>query len=70
MLERRKRLEAVVECSVCGEEVALWSDTECWIVRDGKRVHSSYGAAQGCCCRRLYVDSFEGCFEYKLEHTQ
>lgn len=68
--QRLERLDAVVDCSVCGEEVALWSDTESWIVRGGKKMHSSYGCAQGVCCGRLYVDSFEGCFEYKLEHMQ
>lgn len=68
--ERRERLESVVDCSVCDEEVALWSDTESWVVKpDGKRLHSSYGPAQGCCCGRLYVHSFEGCFEYKMRES-
>jgi hypothetical protein len=64
-----KRLEAVVECDTCGKEVEMWSDTEEWVKEAGRWVHNQYGPAQGVCCQNLYVDSFEGCFRYKLEHT-
>lgn len=69
--EQRERMEAVVDCDTCGKEVELWSDSTAWVeLSGGCWKHSEYGPAQGTCCQNLYVDSFEGCFRYKLEHSQ
>lgn len=55
--ERRERLEAIVECVVCGKDVECWSDTEEWTrMRDGRWRHAFYGGAMGQCCGRLYAD--------------
>lgn len=60
--ERRRRLDSICECHVCGAEVELWSDTEVW--HDDK--HAEYGPACGVCCERLFIDGFEGLEVYHL----
>jgi len=66
--ERRERVDAIVECPVCGNEVALWSDTEEWKRGDDLRWHHSRyaGCAMGECCGKILVDTFDGSFVLDL----
>lgn len=65
--ERRERLDAIVECPRCGEELGLIADTEAWTKgRDGRWEHSEYGPAMGVCCGLLFADSWDGCRTYEL----
>lgn len=66
--ERRERFDVIVECPACGEEVALWSDTEEWTKgKDGRWHHHMYaGAGHGECCGRCFVHVFGEVMELKL----
>ncbi len=65
--ERRQKRMGVVACPVCRSTVDLIADTEEWTQGDdGRWQHNQYGPAQGVCCDRLIVDSFDGCKVYDL----
>lgn len=68
--QQKTACRAVVDCPVCGKEIELISDTESWVrTNDGRWDHSEYGPAQGVCCDRLIVDSWDACRVYDLSQT-
>jgi hypothetical protein len=63
----KEKVFGIAACPVCGEDVELVAETEVWVQGDdGRWVHSGYGPAQGVCCDRLVVDSWDGCSVYDL----
>lgn len=56
-LECKRRLDCVVACLVCGNEVELWAPTDHWKL-DYKKYyeHVGFGPAQGTCCEVDYTD--------------
>lgn len=63
--EQRKRLDGVVECVACGQDIDLWADSDFWTqdASDPRRWnHSGYGPAMGVCTcgDDLYADDLEG----------
>jgi hypothetical protein len=64
---RKEACLAVTGCPVCGRELFLISDTESWTEGEGGRwEHDEYGPAEAVCCGRLVVDTWDGCFVYRL----
>lgn len=67
--ERRERVTAICECPTCGEDVALWSDTEEWRQgTNGRWYHLHYSACSiGECCGKVLIDTDDGCMVLDLE---
>lgn len=63
MWEHRAEVQASVECTVCGNDVELEADTDCWVEGwKGRWEHDGFGPAMGECCGLLYADWWEGTF--------
>lgn len=78
IFEYRERIDAIAECPVCHEDVALLAETDAWgqsnliqIVK-GRRTkvwqHEGYGPAAAEHCGKLIADWWEGTFVYNLEN--
>ena len=74
VFEYRERVDAIAECPVCGDEVALLAETDGWeeagrisgtLIRRWR--HTSYGPAAAEHCGKLIADWWEGTFVYDLE---
>ena len=56
--EHRWLLAAIAECPICGKEVAMWSQTECWVHhrKDNRWHHEEYDACPtGECCGNTII---------------
>lgn len=69
--QRKERCVAIAECPVCGKEVELVAETECWTEDEqGRWAHEEYGPGQGVCCDRLIADWWEGTFVFHLPPSE
>jgi hypothetical protein len=65
--QRKEACLAIASCPVCGKDVELIAETECWTKdTEGRWAHDSYGPAHGICCNKLIADWWEGCFVFNL----
>jgi len=65
--EHRRRMDCIVECAFCHNDVECWSETEEWTEGDdGKWHHAGYGPSTGECCQQAYIDTWDGCFRIDL----
>lgn len=69
--ERRRQVTAICECPTCGEEVAMWSETEEWCKgKDGRWNHLNYdGCSTGECCGKVLIDTFDGSYVLEIPKT-
>lgn len=56
--ESLRRLDCIISCVVCGEEVELWAHTDHWTLNDKAYFeHIGYGQPEAECCKVKYTDT-------------
>jgi hypothetical protein len=61
----------LTRCPACGKTLFLIAATGSWTEGEGGRwEHYEYGPAEAICCGRLVVDSWDGCYVYRLAEEE
>lgn len=68
--ETTERINGIVICPHCGLAWPVIEEPDAWCEQDGKMVVTEYDLGTAWCleCDRVFVSTFEGCFELKLKN--